>query len=78
MHTVPFSERISCTIPEACSATGLGRSKLYEEIAAGRVQTAKIGRRTLIVVASLISLIAPCDSARHRLADSAADAAHAA
>ncbi len=57
--TVPFSERISCTIPEACSATGLGRNKIYQEIAAGRVQTAKIGRRTLIVVASLVSLITP-------------------
>jgi excisionase family DNA binding protein len=57
MQTVPFSERTSCTILEACSATGLSRSKLYEEIAAGRIKTAKVGGRSLVVVASLLSLI---------------------
>ncbi len=47
---IPFRERLSCTIPEACAATGLGRTKLYEQIGAGRVQTRKFGTRTLIVV----------------------------
>lgn len=56
---IPFRERISCTIPEACAATGLGRTKMYEEIGAGRVQTRKFGTRTLIVVASLVALIDP-------------------
>jgi hypothetical protein len=56
---IPFRERISCTIPEACAATGLGRTKLYEEIAAGRVQTNKIGTRTLVIVKSLERLINP-------------------
>jgi hypothetical protein len=58
MHgNIPFRERVSCTIPEACNATGLGRSKLYEEIQLKRVRTVKIGKRTLVVVASLVSLI---------------------
>ena len=56
---IPFRERISCTIPEACAATGLGRSKIYEEIGAGRVQVRKFGTRTLIVVDSLVALIDP-------------------
>jgi hypothetical protein len=56
---IPFRERLSCTIPEACAATGLGRTKLYEEIGAGRVQTRKFGTRTLIVVDSLVALIDP-------------------
>jgi hypothetical protein len=56
---IPFRERISCTIPEACAATGLGRTKLYEEIAAGRVQTSKIGSRVLVIVKSLEHLIDP-------------------
>jgi hypothetical protein len=37
----------------------LGRTKTYEEIGAGRVQTRKFGTRTLIVVDSLVALIAP-------------------
>jgi hypothetical protein len=56
---IPFRERLSCTIPEACAATGLGRTKMYEEIGAGRVQTRKFGARTLIVVDSLVALIDP-------------------
>jgi hypothetical protein len=55
---IPFRERIACTIPEACLATGLGRSKLYAEIAAGRVATRKVGRRVLVIVESLERLIA--------------------
>jgi hypothetical protein len=61
--SIPFRERISCTIPEACAATGLGRTKIYEEIGAGRVQTRKFGTRTLIVVNSLVALIDPGVSA---------------
>jgi hypothetical protein len=57
--SIPFRERISCTIPEACAATGLGRTKMYEEIGAGRVHVRKFGTRTLIVVASLVALIDP-------------------
>jgi hypothetical protein len=56
---IPFRDRLSCTIPEACAATGLGRTKLYEQISAGRVQTRKFGTRTLIVVDSLVALIDP-------------------
>jgi hypothetical protein len=29
---IPFVERLTCTIAEACEATGLGRTKLYELI----------------------------------------------
>lgn len=50
---VPFNERITCTVRDACIATGLGRTKLYEMIGAGVLQTTAAGRRRLIVVASL-------------------------
>jgi hypothetical protein len=60
---IPFRDRISCTIPEACAATGLGRTKIYDEISAGRVRTSKVGTRTLIVVSSLVSLIDPGSNA---------------
>jgi hypothetical protein len=56
---IPFRERISCTIQEACAATGIGRTKLYAEISAGRVHTKKVGTRTLIIVESLVAMIDP-------------------
>jgi predicted DNA-binding transcriptional regulator AlpA len=61
---IPFRDRISCTIPEACAATGLGRTKIYEEISAGRVQTSKVGTRTLILVESLVAMIDPSASSQ--------------
>jgi excisionase family DNA binding protein len=57
MSNIPFRERISCTVPEACVATGLGRTKLYEEIAAGRIETCKVGKRVLVLVSSLENLV---------------------
>lgn len=54
---VPFRERITCTIPEACQAIGLGRSKVYELMADGQLRTMTIGRRRLVVVASLLRLV---------------------
>jgi hypothetical protein len=57
--TIPFRERLSCTIAEACAATGIGRAKMYEEIGAGRVRTSKVGSRTLVLVNSLVALIDP-------------------
>ena len=59
MDTIPFAQRLSCTVAEACAATGLGRTKLYELIGAGSVVTTLIGRRRLISVKSLLHLIAP-------------------
>ncbi len=43
-----MSERLVFTIPEAIETTKIARTKLYEEIGAGRLPIIKIGRRTLI------------------------------
>jgi hypothetical protein len=59
MTTIPFATRLSCTIDEACQATGLGRTKLYEEMQAGRVETMNVGKRRLVLVRSLVNLIDP-------------------
>jgi len=59
MDAIPFVQRLSCTVAEACAATGLGRTKLYELIGAGSVATTLIGRRRLVSVKSLLHLIAP-------------------
>jgi excisionase family DNA binding protein len=55
--TIPFRERITCTVGEACSATGLGRTKLYELIKRRQIATTKVGSRTLINVGSLVSAV---------------------
>jgi hypothetical protein len=46
-------EPLTVRIPVAVQLTGIGRSKLYELIAAGEVDVVKIGASTLITVASL-------------------------
>lgn len=40
-------------IPEACRMIGIGRSKLYELITSGEIETIKIGVSRLVLVASL-------------------------
>ena len=55
--TIPFNERISCTVAEACDSTGLGRTTVYELIKEGRIETRKIGKRTLILVPSLRAMM---------------------
>jgi excisionase family DNA binding protein len=56
-ETVPFVQKLTCTINEACEMTGLGRTKLYELIGDGRLATTTVGRRRLVVVRSLLSLL---------------------
>ena len=45
------------TIPEFVQVTGLGRSRVYEEIKAGRLRIGKSGRRTLITAAALADFL---------------------
>jgi excisionase family DNA binding protein len=40
-------------VREACRLTGIGRSKLYELIAAEEIETIKVGAITLIPMVSL-------------------------
>jgi excisionase family DNA binding protein len=57
MTSIPFRDRISCTVDEACDATGLGRTTIYRLIMLKRLLTKKVGRRTLISVPSLLAAI---------------------
>jgi len=54
---IPFAQRVTCTIADACEATGLGRTKIYELIGDGQLVATSIGRRRLVVVASLLTLL---------------------
>jgi hypothetical protein len=40
-------------IIEACAVSGLGRTRLYEEIACGRLDARKLGSKTVITAESL-------------------------
>ena len=46
-------DTLLCSIPDAAKALGLGRSKLYELISDGRLETVTIGRRRLVRAQSL-------------------------
>jgi excisionase family DNA binding protein len=55
--TAPQLQPISVRVKEACRLTGIGRSKFYELIAAGRIEIVKVGAITLVPVDSLRGLI---------------------
>lgn len=51
----PEAERL-LSIPEAAERLGIGRTRLYAEIAAGRVRTIKSGRRRLVPASAVAEL----------------------
>jgi excisionase family DNA binding protein len=55
-YSLPI-EPLTVRIPVAVLLTGIGRSKIYELIKAGNLETVKVGASTLITVASLKRLI---------------------
>ena len=50
-------EPLAYSVGEACRVSSLGRTRLYQLIAEGRLDVRKIGKRTLIPAASLRALI---------------------
>lgn len=54
---LPLAQRLTCIVAEACEVTGLGRTKIYELIGDGRVATTTVGRRRLVIVQSLLTLV---------------------
>lgn len=57
MSPEPVLQPITVRIREACRLTGISRSKLYELIAAGEIDTIKIGRATLVPVTGLSAFL---------------------
>lgn len=51
-------DRIALSIKEAGRTIGIGRTKFYGLINEGSLKTFKLGRRTLVTVASIHDLIA--------------------
>lgn len=57
MTAFPPPDPICVRVNEAARMIGVGRTKLYELIAAGEVETVKLGKATRITTASLHDLV---------------------
>ncbi len=57
MTALPPPEPICVRVNEAARMIGVGRTKRYELIAAGEVETVKLGKATRITTASLHDLV---------------------
>jgi excisionase family DNA binding protein len=55
--TAPPIERLAYTVNDTCAATGLGRSSIYELIAAGKLKSVRLAGRRLILSESLHELL---------------------
>lgn len=49
----PTPEKLAYTVQEAVKATGVSKSALYEDVAAGKLELRKRGTRTLILADEL-------------------------
>lgn len=48
-YSASASHKLAYTINEFCAATGVGRTSIYEEIAAGRLKAIKAAGRRIIL-----------------------------
>lgn len=53
----PPPEPLAYTIHDACRISSIGRTRLYELIKEGKLEARKVGKRTLVMAASLRRLI---------------------
>ncbi len=57
MNETTAGAPLAYSIKEASRATSLGRTRIYQLIATGRLEAVKIGSRTLIPAAALHKLL---------------------
>ena len=58
---------LTVSIPEAVRLSGLSRSEIYRQLAAGRINARKSGSRTLVIWASLQAHVAALPPAQFRV-----------
>ena len=57
MQTANQTPKLGFSIKEACHASSLGRSTIYNHIQAGRLRAIRVGGRTIIPADALVALI---------------------
>jgi excisionase family DNA binding protein len=57
MPSDPNTPKLTYSINEACKASSLGRTTIYEHIRAKRLRAVRVGGRTLIPAESLMALL---------------------
>ena len=57
LNTTTNLEPLAYSVADACRVSSIGRTRLYSLIGEGKLEVRKIGKRTLIVAASLRRLI---------------------
>jgi hypothetical protein len=62
----PEVERLAVSIPDATIISGLSRSEIYRQLAAGDIRAVKAGARTLILMDSLRAHLASLPPATFR------------
>lgn len=60
-------EPLAFSIPDAGRALGIGKTKTYEEIAAGRLRTVTVGTRRLVTRGALDEYVASLEQAAGRV-----------
>jgi excisionase family DNA binding protein len=56
---IPFAERRALHMNEATQYAGIGRTRIYAEIRAGRIETMTVGKRRLVFRESLDKFLTP-------------------
>jgi excisionase family DNA binding protein len=59
MSDLHSTDPVTVTIPDALRLSGLGRTKLYDLLTKGEIQSVRVGSRRLIVFATLKALLTP-------------------
>jgi excisionase family DNA binding protein len=54
----PRPEPVTHTINDTCAVTGLGRTRIYELLADGSLESVRLGRRRLVTRRSIEALVA--------------------
>ena len=57
MYSQSQPQPLAYSVADACKVSSIGKTRLYALIAEGRLQSRKVGKRTLIPAASLRALI---------------------
>lgn len=55
--SVPFEQRLTCSVKEACAFTGIGRSKVLFMCEDGRLKSRVVDGKRYIQVASILAVL---------------------